>query len=416
MNNQAAVRITLSEPIVVAQAPPELNRAAGAWGRWQFPFIARQADGQIQVRFSIEPDSAESYGKPVGYAQSADNGQTWNLKTPKPSHDIEDGALLPNGDRLVPVQLESKNAKELNLPASVCNFVCSYGYPRSLYRAEDLPRELAGWRFRRRPAGADRWIQETAAVQIPDAVYDVTDEKTTGLTPGVGTVGQVREGPLPLPFCWGKIRIAPDQSLWAVTYQWRLVGGLPKYLPMFFRSTDAGRSWNMISQIPYQGDPQADPHASKRDGFTEPDYSFRPDGSILAVMRTMDGNGHGPLYLAHSLDQGRTWSKPKAFDTFGKMPQLLTLANGVTLASYGASGGPGYFVVRAATDPSGQTWTDPVKTRVSTPEPGAWDTCGHTEMIPLDDRSALIVYSDFNYPDAAGRKRKSILVRKITVN
>ena len=132
-------------------------------------------------------------------------------------------------------------------------------------------------------------------------------------------------------------------------------------------------------------------------------------------MRTMDGNGHGPLYLTRSTDNARTWTKPTVFDTFGKWPQLLTLGNGITLASYGASGGPGYHVVRATLDPQGQVWKPPVRTRVSPVARGAYDTCGHTEMVALDDRTALLVYSDFNYPDADGVPRKSILVRRIQV-
>ncbi len=416
MNNETGtVRITLGAPVVVARAPRELDRAAAGWGRWQFPFISRLPDGQLQVRFSIEPDSAESYGKPIAYAHSSDNGQTWTLGEPRVSHEIEEGVLLPNGDRLKSVQPESKDASELDLPASVCNFVCSYGYPRSLYRAEDLPKELTQWRFSRLPAGTNRWIEEIPVMNIPRELREVVAEKAQGAKPGVGGIEQVRNGVLALPFLYGKIRVAPDQSIWAVTYTWRLFGESPRLAPVFLRSVDNGHTWNMISEIRYQGDQQADPHALTRDGFTEPDYDFMPDGSILCLMRTMDGHGHGPLYLTRSVDAGKTWSTPVVFDTFGKMPQLLTLGNGVTLASYGASGGPGYFVVRASSDPSRQIWTDPVKTAVSPSDPGAWDTCGHTEMVALDDHSALIVNCEFNFPDENNIKRKTILVRKIEV-
>lgn len=34
-------------------------------------------------------------------------------------------------------------------------------------------------------------------------------------------------------------------------------------------------------------------------------------------------------------------------------------------------------------------------------------------MVALDRDRAMIVYSDFNYPDAEGRPRKTILVREI---
>jgi hypothetical protein len=413
-NDTASVSVTLGAPVVVAQAPPELNRAAGAWGRWQFPFLSRLPDDRLQVRFSIEPDSTESYGLPVAHVYSSDNGKTWSMGKPQSSSAVEEGVLLPNGDRLKAVQLISKKAEDISLPASVCNFVCSYGYPNSLYRVEDLPKELTEWHFSRLPAGSAQWVDEIATVNLPNGLRNVIAEKARG-APGVGTIEQVREGSLPLPYLWGKIRVAPDKSLWAVNYEWRLFGRTPRYAPIFLRSTDYGRTWNIVSEIRYLGDPQADPHAETRDGFTEPDYNFRPDGSIICLMRTMDGQGHGPLYLTRSADQGRTWSQPVVFDSFGKMPQLLTLGNGITLASYGASGGPGYFVARATCDPSGQVWTNPVKTPVSPPEPGAWDTCGHTEMVPLDDHRALMVYSDFNFPDANNVKRKTILVREITV-
>jgi len=33
--------------------------------------------------------------------------------------------------------------------------------------------------------------------------------------------------------------------------------------------------------------------------------------------------------------------------------------------------------------------------------------------LPLAHDSALIIYSDFDYPDAEGRHRKTILVRRI---
>ena len=42
-------------------------------------------------------------------------------------------------------------------------------------------------------------------------------------------------------------------------------------------------------------------------------------------------------------------------------------------------------------------------------------SCNNPELVAIDDRSALIFYSDFYYPDEAGVKRKPILCRKITV-
>jgi len=42
------------------------------------------------------------------------------------------------------------------------------------------------------------------------------------------------------------------------------------------------------------------------------------------------------------------------------------------------------------------------------------DTCSYPALLALDENTALLAYSDFNYPDAQGQKRKSILVRTVT--
>ncbi len=414
-----AVRLTLNDPIIVAQAPVELDRAGGAWGRWQFPYLRRLCDGRLHVSFSVEPDSYESFGKPMGHAYSDDDGRTWRLDTPKVGHDAEDGLLLPNGDRLQPMVRPARRAEEFDLPDSVCNYVCSWGYPRSFYRAEDLPPELNEWRFRRLAAGNRAWVEEVALMRIPDELRFVAQEDARGATPGVTGIEQVRRGALPTPFLWGKMRVAPDGSLWAVTYDARMQNGMPRYAPLFLCSLDQGHTWDTLGEILYAGDPDADPFAEKREGFTEPDYNFRPDGSVICLMRTSDGNGHGPLYLARSTDGARTWSKPVAFDLAfdgGKMPQLLTLDNGITLASYGQSGGPGYIAVRATTDPAGLDWQPPVHAHFSPLAPGGWNSCGHTEMVALGPNRALLVYSDFNCRDAEGRPRKTILVRVIEMS
>ena len=409
------IELRINDPMVVAQAPIDLDRAGGAWGRWQFPYLRRLRDNRLHVSFSLEPDSAYSYGKPMGHAYSDEEGTTWHVGSPQIGHEVEDGLLLPNGDRLQPMQRPCRRAEDFELPKSVCDYVV-WDYPQSLYRAEDLPPELSEWWFRRLPAGGSTWVEEVAEVRIPGELRSVTHEEARGTVSGVDGIGQVRRGALPTPCLYGKMRVAPDGSLWAVTYDVRLQAGKPLYTPLFLRSLDQGHTWDLLGEIPYAGDCAVDPLADKREGFTEPDYDFRPDGSVICLMRTSDGNGHGPLYLTRSEDGAQTWSKPVAFDPDfdgGKMPQLLTLDNGVTLASYGQSGGPTYIAVRATIDPTGLNWQPPVHMPFSPPAPGGWNSCGHTEMVALDDNRALIVYSDFNYRDSKGQPRKTILVRVI---
>lgn len=36
-------------------------------------------------------------------------------------------------------------------------------------------------------------------------------------------------------------------------------------------------------------------------------------------------------------------------------------------------------------------------------------------MVALDNKTALLIYSDFGYPDGQGESRKTIIVRRISV-
>ena len=89
---------------------------------------------------------------------------------------------------------------------------------------------------------------------------------------------------------------------------------------------------------------------------------------------------------------------------------MLTLQNGITIASYGR---PGLFV-RATADPAGLEWEQ--RMVVVEPAERRQDTCSYSDLLALDEKTALLAYSDFNYPDAQGRKRKSILVRTVTAS
>jgi hypothetical protein len=146
-----------------------------------------------------------------------------------------------------------------------------------------------------------------------------------------------------------------------------------------------------------------------RDGFSEPQIALLPDGSILAFLRTTDGNGVGPLYWTRSLDGGDTWMPPAVFDHLGVWPQVQVLKNGVILVAYGR---PGLFL-RSAIDPAGKRWG----MRRAIVEPGelGQDTCSYASLLALPDGGALIAYSDFHVLGPNGQPRKTILVRRIEI-
>jgi hypothetical protein len=105
----------------------------------------------------------------------------------------------------------------------------------------------------------------------------------------------------------------------------------------------------------------------------------------------------------------KTWEEPKYFDKLGVWPELLTLKNGVTLASYGR---PGVFL-RATADPSADKWDNPthiIKPAYESPQD---NTCAYTAMIAIDADNFLLAYSKFDHPDENGIKRKTIIVRRV---
>lgn len=385
-------RIELGEPVTVAVAPPDVR----GWGPYQFPGLERLPDGTIQVSFHVEADSATAYGKPAARAVSADEGRTWKLL---PREAAGDGTAaswqspplkLPTGDAIWALQQRPLDATGLKLPAQPVGRFFNY-QDFAYYRVADLPAECAdGWYLMRLPAAGREPRKERAAVRLPGEVRCVTERV------------------MPRPWLQ-TLFLAPDGSIWAVQYDNRLVDGGFKthWWAMILRSTDGGRSFDLWSEIPYEPDAAADPQAAARGGFTEPTVCFMADGAAICLLRTTDDKGPGPLYIARSIDQGKTWSRPAVFDDLGVWPQMLRLNNGVTLAAYGR---PGLYV-RGTADPAGLRWGQ----RVTVVPPGkiSTDTCSYTAFLPLGDDRALLAYSEFNLPDAEGRPRKAMRVREV---
>lgn len=384
------VKIELGEPVVVARGPVGEKR----WGYWQFPRIERLADGRLHASWSITADSAKSYGNKLSaHAVSSDQGKSWTAIDEPSAAKLAGGTLLANGDRLKLAWETVVPTNSVRLPEPLSNVDFRRGEVRPgrtghrFYNPAELPAEVRqGYPQFRMAKGSSAWVKEYPKVTIP------------------GVVTWEREGVLVRPFFMGNLVRAPDQSLWTSAYWPRLVDGkVTVYIPTFVRSADHGRTWNFASDIPFQADRTAQPGWEKSDGFAEPEITFMPDGSMLALLRS------GPSYIAHSTDQGQSWTKPRIFDKLGVLPQLLVLRSGVTLASYGR---PGVFV-RPTNDRSGKVWDKPVSVPLHKAEWGI--SCGYTAMVAVDNRTALLIYSDFGYPDEEGRPRKTILVRRAAV-
>ncbi|MFM8335628.1 MAG: sialidase family protein [Opitutaceae bacterium] len=386
---EALTGVTVSEPLLVAEGPVGERR----WGRYQFPSLDRLVDGRIALSFHVNEDSARAYGRRPEQPDrgvSADGGKTWTLG---PATERTAGLLLPNGDRFIAgrpdVTPPAIPVSELRLPEPVGTIIGTYGkLPYTFYRHEDLPASLRGVPAARLPAGRSEWATERATL----------------LDPGFQryTIQEV----FPVVW-WGDLNLAPDGSIIALVYPRSTEGDVACH-----RSTDFGRTWRLQGRIAYDPDQEADPQARARtQGFTEPASLLLPDGTLLAMLRTTDGLGVGPLYSSRSSDLGKTWSKPVVVNPSGVMPRLLRLGNGVLVLSYGRPGAE----VRFSFDGRGATWSEPVKLVPLTSADVQADSCGYTSLLPLSDDSFLIAYSWFKFPAKDGATRKTLLVREVKV-
>lgn len=181
-----------------------------------------------------------------------------------------------------------------------------------------------------------------------------------------------------------------------------------KYSTYIFSSEDCGETWNYLSQISVTEETYED--VSSFEGFGEPMMEQMPDGSFVMLLRTGSNN---KSYICRSADGCKTWTDPVKFDDFGVMPQIVTLPCGVTLAGYGRP----QLRIRATADPAGLVWEDPITVPLSAPAgTGPFQTsCFYTGFLPVDDNSALWVYTDFQNLNEDGEPAKAVLVRKVTV-
>lgn len=420
------------EHVIVRGIRPEEK----LWGAYQFPRPYDLGD-RLVVGVHIANDDINSFGITNRWFESRDKGATWREIDPKVA--TECGLKLPNGDKIyfpmengtdvshykitpqayrTPAYDFSKRAEEGTLP--IPDGMVFWGGKTLGFNADRLPPSLSEkkWLMMRTPAGKTAPVKEYAAVDWP---Y---------LTRVVHEMGGKRI--LKPIFPRGNIRLGPDGAVWITAFsgEGHINPANGQYSPYYsaeiFRSTDNGKSFKQVSHMEYEADGKTYPYLSGR--FSDSDIEFMRDGSIVWFMRSNwyahTGEEWSPMYYARSTDNGKTWTKPEKFSELGTLPRLCRLKNGITLVCYAR---PGMFI-RAALNDAGTKWSEPFEVMTPTdrsklanivktpPTFHDWDgSCNNPEIVPVDDGSVLIFYSDFYYPDENGIKRKTILCRKITV-
>jgi hypothetical protein len=194
----------------------------------------------------------------------------------------------------------------------------------------------------------------------------------------------------------------PNGDLLGTVYCWFKGDNTPcTYMPkmckfrcVLLRSKNRGRNWEFVSTI------AADQKVGE-EGFDEPvmvRLSKGPNaGRLICLIRT--GCHDCPIYQTESDDEGRTWSRPRPLWIRGVDPDLIEMADGTLVCSFGwrtkewtkpkPSLKFGNYLVFS--HDQGETWTDltrlPIESNANTP----WTTC-YTTVREIAPNKLFVVY------------------------
>jgi photosystem II stability/assembly factor-like uncharacterized protein len=165
----------------------------------------------------------------------------------------------------------------------------------------------------------------------------------------------------------------------------------PPDVAAFVRSTDGGKTWEMLSTIQSDHD------------LVEVTVAELPDGQWIMMARP-EGD------VAWSSDQGRTWTKPVSFGMRMFAPSLNVLRDGTLLCLHG-SYAPGHPGLRAIfSRDGGATWIAPAADHGFLVD----DSYGYGKATELDDGSLFICHiatGGHSARDAANNAVRAIRLR-----
>ncbi len=390
----------VSDPVVVMQSEEDDQH----WGHYQFPYIFYTANGSIMVTWSYHDDSIYTSGG-SGSAYSTDGGKTWKIG---------------NGGNRVYDPIKTGTTKD----TCFAGFAGRGGYVVDMIDAEPvvvngmgnvdvyLAKDLNCYNFQPQGIFFNSKSGGSAArpvtVNWPYLPVNVNVDPETGLK----TFVYPTEAFLAINSYVGVI--STDSGLYYCTYARGIdskTGEVTKYSGYYstyvFHSADGGYTWNYISQVSMTDEIFAEANINKNcEGFCEPTIAITRNGTFMMLLRTGSNN---PCYIVRSTDNCQTWSKPEKFADCGVYPQLLTLDCGVTLASYGR---PKLYIT-SSNDPDAINWKRHRQIPLTLTSGGSRASCFYTYLLRVDATTAMLVYSDFQLPNADRQPRKAILVRTI---
>ena len=382
-NGVADAIVKLGEPVIVSQANMKVS-----WGYYQFPGICIEDDSTLVVKWQMKKDTPETYLLPhngLNVMVSTDGGKTWVVPDKEYPERHSPRIALRNGDLLQAESIQKNVTEYAEFPDKMNETTIG---DTDYYRYNDLPEELKGFYL-------STWNKNSGFQKFHATMTNPTLLRST------------YKDLMSIVF-WGDMRMLPDGSIIAVIYPscYQTPSGISSSVT-FYKSTDEGKSWDYMSALVY-------PKSSENDEgyFEEPTFEILKDGSLVSILRT--GNTTS-MFKSSSIDGGKTWTTPAPFTPNGVAPVVKRLGNGTLVLT---SGRPG-TQIRFCLDEKGELWTEPIEMVPFMNTDGTYDlwgaSCGYTSILPIDDNSFYMVYSDFKSKDENGEERKAIMFRTITI-
>ncbi len=403
--------LIVSDPIIVYQA----KEGVQGWGRHQFPNVGYTPDGLIRVSWTDGEDKIGAQNNQFYRRISLNGGKTWIP-----------GTTLDNVPRYVPMSngkyLTGFVATETKIwSMEGYTSIVDYADGKKMYLVDDFKddpamQELTHFAIEEYDPATDTRTVVPATLEWP---WATVLRQPDGYIMSISA--QVSQHMRPL--C-----AAEDGTLYSVFYGRGLdisASTLEEAKSIrpdadctyLIASTDCGRTWKIVKQFIPTAEVEAmsvdvEGYSSYFEGLNEPAFKQLSSGRFIMLMRT----GHSRTMMYSFSEDAVNWSDPMPFDECGVLPQLLTLDCGVTIATYGRP----FLRVRATSDPTGENWQDPVTIELAggtkpDGQQGRTRSCFYTGMIQLDANTALMVHTDFKYPNKNGIGVRTVMVRRIHI-
>lgn len=401
--------VEISAPTVVFQG----EEGDQGWGKHQFPNIRRTTNGMLVASWAYGEDKVG--GKTTGFSKISVNGGTsWVPNTG--GNAVEQTLLMPNGKYFAGFRSAGTPQTSYLSTSDVAPAYSTPSKSTTTYFAEDIAdlpttveKNITGLSFNEYDPEAKTWTAVECTLNWPYApvtvypgnyVYSVSG--VFGLS-GSNVIVADNGNLYTCIYCGGFDSFAESKE--AAVTEYAKSGNSYVFV---FESTDCARTWDLVAQLTPGAETDGVRDQSGFEGYDEPRMIQMPDGSFLMLMRT---GSNSPMYVTRSED-GHTWTTPEQFDYCGVLPFLLQFDCGITVASYGRPD----LLIRLTDDPTGAEWEEHIEIPLST-ESANYSTrsCFYTNMLQLDEDTAILIYSDFLYPNKKGVGVRTILTRTITV-